>query len=283
MPLDTVAPAAWRRKYLYALLATGLAVLITIGVFAENGWFPTDINGQKTGWFGKMLPKNAASSWNPFAAPLPTPTPQLAREYLYTPSGRLLAVEDANASAVPPADLAIWRPSTGGWWVLKGSADGSNTSSYTAVSWGLSSDKEAPGDYDGDGKTDFAVFRPSEGKWYVMYSATGTTAAIQFGQSGDRVAQADYDGDGKTDCAFFRPSDTTWYILRSSTQSFYGVQFGLSGDTPAPADYDGDGRADVAVWRDSTHTFYSVDSSTGSLRTASFGSSGSTPVSADYS
>lgn len=49
-----------------------------------------------------------ASSWldtvNPFTtAPPPSPTPQLSKEYVYAGS-RLLAVEDANANAAPPAD-----------------------------------------------------------------------------------------------------------------------------------------------------------------------------------
>jgi hypothetical protein len=49
--------------------------LIGLGVFAKNGWLPsTDpLTGRKTGWFGKELPKNAGSTWNPLAAPLPTP------------------------------------------------------------------------------------------------------------------------------------------------------------------------------------------------------------------
>ena len=43
---------------------------------------------------------------NPFVpAALPSPTPQLSKEYIYAGS-RLLAVEDANANAAPPADLA---------------------------------------------------------------------------------------------------------------------------------------------------------------------------------
>src|SRR4029079_7502748 len=54
--------------------------------------------------------RSALSRLNPFFDPTPTPTPQLSKEYIYAAS-RLLAVEDANANAAPPADLAVWRPS----------------------------------------------------------------------------------------------------------------------------------------------------------------------------
>ena len=54
--------------------------------------------------------RSALARFNPFIAPpSPTPTPQLSKEYIYAGS-RLLAVEDANANAAPPADLAVWRP-----------------------------------------------------------------------------------------------------------------------------------------------------------------------------
>jgi hypothetical protein len=248
-----------------------------MGVFAKNGWFPsTDpFTGKKTGWFGKSLPRNAANSWNPLAAPLPTPTPQLSKEYIYAGS-RLLAVVDANAQEAPPADLAVWRPSTGGWWVL-----GGQFSQQVSQNWGVSGDDPVEGDYDGDGKTDFSVFRVSTNTWYLIYSATGTTAQFGFGASGDLPAQADYDGDGKTDAALYRPSTGVWYITRSSNSQTITPQFGNSTDTVAPADYDGDGRADVGVWRSSNQTFYSVESSTATTRIISIGQSGA-PVSADY-
>lgn len=75
---------------------------------AANGWLPrTDpLSGKKTGWFGKELPNNAASSWNPFSAPMPPSTPQLSKEYIYAGS-RLLAVEDANAGGAPTPTPAI--------------------------------------------------------------------------------------------------------------------------------------------------------------------------------
>jgi hypothetical protein len=143
MPLTSSWNAAKSTKLLAGGSVFGIALFITLGVFAKNGWFPsTDpLTGAKTGWFGKPLAKHASSSWNPLAAPLPSATPQLSKELIYAGS-RLLAVEDANASAAPPADLAIWRPSTGVWWVLN--APGSQGQQYT---WGYSTDKAVPGDY----------------------------------------------------------------------------------------------------------------------------------------
>jgi hypothetical protein len=83
-----------RKRFLFGLCALGVSSLVLLGVFAKNGWFPsTDpLSGNKIGWFGKQLPKNASSGWNPLAAILPTPTPTplpLSKEYVYTGS-RLL-------------------------------------------------------------------------------------------------------------------------------------------------------------------------------------------------
>ena len=118
----------------------------------------------------KQKPTNAKeagvlSRLNPFVAVMPTPTPlPLSKEYIYAGS-RLLAVEDANANAAPPADFAVWRPSNGTWYVLGGPG-----SQQTFFQWGNGTgsppDRPVPGDYDGDGKTDFAVFRFGTGEWW---------------------------------------------------------------------------------------------------------------------
>jgi hypothetical protein len=67
-------------------------------------------------------------------------------------------------------DIAVFRPSSGIWFVRNG----------TTVAWGTSGDVPVPGDYDGNGTTDIAVFRPSTNAWFVR---NGTTAG--WGTSGD--------------------------------------------------------------------------------------------------
>ncbi len=278
MSLTDLLKAENRKNLFVGLSAFAIVSLITIGAMASSGWLPsTDpMTGQKTGWFGAKLPKNALGSWNPLAAPLPSPTPQLSKEYIYAGS-RLLAVEDANANAAPPADLAVWRPTTGMWYVL-GGVQGSQ---QTMASWGQSGDVPVPGDYDGDGKTDFSVFRPTNYQWYIVYSSNNVISNYEFGAVGDKPAQADYDGDGRTDAAVFRPSDNNWYVL-GTTNGFYYSTWGASGDTPVSADYDGDGKADIAVWRSSNNTFYSVNSTGGNTQTIPFTQSSTQPVCGDY-
>jgi Subtilase family/FG-GAP repeat len=172
------------------------------------------------------------------------------------------------------SDVAVWRPSNGGWYVVR-----SSDSTLTINSFGLSGDIIAPGDYDGDNKTDMAVFRPSTGIWYVQQSTAGL--AIQgFGLTGDMPAAGDYDGDGKTDVAVFRPATGTWY-MNESTAGFNAVVFGTSADKSVQGDYDGDGKTDIAVYRTTTGVWYIFGSTVG-LSIYSWGQAGDLPAQGDY-
>ena len=67
-------------------------------------------------------------------------------------------------------DIAIYRPSSGVWYILQ-SSDGYAQSLYKAYLWGGDAgDTPVPGDYDGDGKTDIVLYRPSSGVWYLLRS-----------------------------------------------------------------------------------------------------------------
>jgi len=137
------------------------------------------------------------------------------------------------------ADLAVWRPSNGLWFIRLSSHDYDKTTP-AIYQWGLPGDIPIVGDFDGDRHTDLCVWRPSDGAWYITYASTGYSPSvmrrIQWGLPGDVPVAGDYDGDGRTDLAVWRPSNGVWYILLSSTGYSYAspgiFQWGLPGDVP---------------------------------------------------
>jgi hypothetical protein len=84
-------------------------------------------------------------------------------------------------------DFAVWRPSTGVWWIVY-SSDGS----CHTRQWGMSGDVPVPADYDRDGPTDVAVwppFNPSSlatGDWLIINSRDGSTNAVSLGAASDK-------------------------------------------------------------------------------------------------
>ena len=151
-----------------------------------------------------------------------------------------------------------------------------------ATPFGANGDLIAPGDFDGDGKTDTAVFRSSIGYWYILNSADGSFRATQFGQSGDIPATGDYDGDGKSDIAVFRPSAGTFYLLYSADNSFHFQQWGQAGDRPVMGDYDGDDKTDFAIFRPAIGAFYILRSSNAGVIGQQFGQNGDKPIAGDF-
>ena len=214
------------------------------------------------------------------------------------------------------ADISVYRPSSGTWYVQNSQAgfsalqfgqasdkivpadydgDGKtdiaiwrdgiwylqrSTQGFASMQFGSPSDVPVPSDYNGDGKADLAVYRPSNGTWYVLNAATNQYTSQQWGASTDKPVVADYDGDGKADYAVHRPENGIWYILRSR-DGFFSVQWGESTDKPVGGDYDGDGKADQAVYRPSNGTWYILRSQDG-FTSAQFGESTDLPVPSDY-
>lgn len=170
------------------------------------------------------------------------------------------------------SDVSVYRPSEGIWYLLN------SISGFSALRFGISTDRIVPADYDGDGKTDVAVFR--DGVWYLQRSTAGFTA-VQFGVSSDIPTPADFTGDGCAELAVYRPSEGIWYTLNLVNNAFAATRFGAAEDKPVTADYDGDGRADYAVYRPSEGIWYLLRSTAG-FAAIRFGISTDKPVVGDY-
>ncbi len=178
-------------------------------------------------------------------------------------------------------DRAVWRPSTGEWFIL---LSGGN-SSYLV--WGQTGDRPVPADYDGDGKDDVAVFRPPQSSsgqafWFIFNSRGGTRSFL-LGQNEDFPIPGDYDGDKKANIAVWKPGRGTW-ILRLEDGTMVKKAFGKQGDLPVPADFDGDGKTDLGIFSTSSGVgqWSILTSSSGFKRTITtlWGLPGDLPVSA---
>jgi subtilisin-like proprotein convertase family protein len=158
------------------------------------------------------------------------------------------------------------------------------------VAWGLTSDRSAPGDFDGDNKADISVWRPPTSTWYILQSSNGVMRIEAFGQpSDDSSVIGDYNGDGKDDIAIFRNGTAAgdpdfWYWRTAANGPFSVVQWGQNGDFPAPGDYDGDGKNDFVVQRNAGggQAIFWTLLTNGSTRAAAFGFPTDVIVPGDY-
>ncbi|MBK7704647.1 MAG: VCBS repeat-containing protein [Acidobacteria bacterium] len=238
---------------------------------------PIPFTVQSSGLFtdhGGMRLASFISSVYALIAPAPLPAG------LEQPDSRPVPA-DPNAFSPPPpphpsasvdfdfdgdgkADVAQRHPSNSEWKIKN-----SNGANYTTATVGSSSAMIAPGDFDGDDKTDMAVF--SAGTWTIRKSSNSQTETVSFGASGDRPVVGDYDGDDVSDCAVFRPSTNTWWIKQSTNGQTVSSAFGAAGDITAQGDFDGDAKTDVTVFRPSSGDWH-VSGSTAGYFTFHWGS-----------
>ncbi|MGB7925509.1 MAG: VCBS repeat-containing protein [Pyrinomonadaceae bacterium] len=202
---------------------------------------------------------------------------------------RPVAAKVADFNGDGRSDISVQRPNDS-WYVINSTLSITDPPAPAppVAFEGVSGDQLVPGDYDGDGKTDFAVFRSTDNSWRIRFSGGGDSNTV-FGSSGDKPMQSDYDGDGKTDIAVYRPNSpvsgqATFFVKQSSDGSLFTVQWGLTTDKAVAGDYDGDNKADFAVWRPGSAVWYVLKSSCAyaCFDGAQWGLDGDKLVPADY-
>lgn len=173
---------------------------------------------------------------------------------------------------------------------------GALTPGAVNIGGSTSTPRNAPVDYNGDGKTDWSVLRNSAGKavWFTLLNGTNTVRSYQWGLSSDAVVPEDYDGDGKDDIAVWRSApagQAAFYILNTETNTVRIEQLGQEGDLPTVVrDYDGDGKTDPAIYRApqggvGTSYFYyrgSLNNPNGNITYIQWGRDGDSPVIGDF-
>lgn len=150
-------------------------------------------------------------------------------------------------------DIAIFRPSTGDWWIM---TDPLTQTSYVDH-WGTTDDAACIGDYDGDGKSDLCVVRIEAGQrvWYIRNSTDGSMRREVYGLDTDRplaYAYIDIDGDSKQDLSILRINagpQRIHFIRRSSDGQSVQIAWGRDADQHFFGDYDGDGKTDFVARR----------------------------------
>jgi len=99
-------------------------------------------------------------------------------------SSSVLRLTRGNFDGDGMADLVVYRPSEGMWYIRFSSTSYGTAAMYQ---WGLKGDVPLSADFDGDYKTDLVVWRPSTGMWYLRFSSTSHngSANYQWGLKGD--------------------------------------------------------------------------------------------------
>lgn len=150
-------------------------------------------------------------------------------------------------------DIAVFRRSTGIWYILD-----SATGAVSHVRFGAVNDQPSVGDYDGDGKADPTAVRTESGArvFYILQSSNGVTRREVWGTALTDgfffFAPFDIDGDGKQDISVNRAdAGARLFLILKSTGGEQYIRWGASGtgSTAMFGDYDGDGKTDIVARR----------------------------------
>ena len=163
---------------------------------------------------------------------------------------------------------------------------------------GVSTDVPLPGDYDGDGETDFAVYRPSQNSVLVHNDSCGPARTINLSSSGigpGTPVVGDVDGDGRDDPGTYDQITGNMSVLTGALNPVPWKKSATlaGGATPVIADYDGDFKDDLATFSPKLQPLnalnrapggtWTISKSSGGVVTQLWGGAlGDIPVPADY-
>ena len=186
-------------------------------------------------------------------------------------------------------DIAVYRRSTGIWYIIRSSDNKTQAEVYGAAP----NDIGMVGDFDKDGKNDLTVNRSTVNgiAWFTRRSSDGMTQVVLWGgataPASDFVfppAQVDVNGDGIQDHMIQQDPNgittpgamTTYFVRRSSDGQPFVLQWGLDTDARLFGDYDGDGKTDFVARRNINGqlVWYIYQSSNGQGRAVTFGTTG---------
>lgn len=169
------------------------------------------------------------------------------------------------------------------YWYIWQSRDG-----YKVFQWGINGDVVAPGDYDGDGRSDIAIFRPADvppnvPRFWIWNSGSSSVTQVDFNgiHRVSATMQQDYNGDGRTDAGLLDANvqeppgsgATTVHTKYSGTNGGGGFIVPPFSIPIRSGDMTGDGRADAAyfTYNINPRVVTIFDSATGNPRYVQFG------------
>jgi hypothetical protein len=190
------------------------------------------------------------------------------------------------------ADFAVTRDIGGSkYWYIWQSRDGFRVSQF-----GLATDQNIAGDYDGDGKYEPAIFRktltsPNSNfaSFWVQGSQDGVFALSLIAPtipSNSYALSQDYNGDGKMDFAMIVSSTGNLMDIIFTSGGNPDRQINPGGTLGKIGDMTGDGKADLFAYNQNTNIAtiqtYIRGSLDGAKRTVQFGIAGDQFVAADF-
>jgi hypothetical protein len=130
---------------------------VVTGLNTDTRYYFT-VRAYNTGGSMSAPAKEVSGMTPPIAKPTLPPTPEPSQ----TPHARDYRITSADFDGDGRADMTIYRPTDGYWYILTSST---NYGAPVMRQWGENGDVPVAADYDGDGRSDLATWRPGTGVW----------------------------------------------------------------------------------------------------------------------